>query len=153
VSQRLLSVKGTRPVDEIHKDLGKIMWDYCGMARNEAGLKKALELIPRLREEFWRDVVVPEGGASFNQELEKAHRVADFLELGELIAIDALHRKESCGGHFREEYETEENEAKRNDEEFSYVAAWEFAGAGDPPKLHREPLTFEYVKPSQRSYK
>jgi succinate dehydrogenase / fumarate reductase flavoprotein subunit len=153
VTARLLSVRGTKPVDEFHKELGKVMWDYCGMARNADGLKKALDLIPKLRDQFWREVMVPDGGATFNQELEKAHRVADFLELGELIALDALERSESCGGHFREEYQTEENEARRNDEEFSYVAAWEFTGLGNSPRLHKEPLTFEYVKPSQRSYK
>ncbi|PYU90529.1 MAG: fumarate reductase/succinate dehydrogenase flavoprotein subunit [Acidobacteria bacterium] len=131
----------------------KIMWDHVGMARNAAGLKKALEMIPTLREEFWRNVVVPGSAGDFNQELEKAHRVADFLELGELIAYDALHREESCGGHFREEHQTEENEAKRDDENFSYVAAWEFKGVGGRPALHKEPLVFEYVKPSQRSYK
>jgi len=123
------------------------------MARNAAGLKKALEMIPTLREEVWRNVVVPGSAGDFNQELEKAHRVADFLELGELIAYDALHREESCGGHFREEHQTEENEAKRDDENFSYVAAWEFKGVGGRPALHKEPLVFEYVKPSQRSYK
>jgi succinate dehydrogenase / fumarate reductase flavoprotein subunit len=123
------------------------------MGRNAPGLKRALELIPVLREEFWRNVVVPGSAADFNQELEKAHRLADFLELGELLAQDALHREESCGGHFREEHQTEENEAKRDDEHFSYVAAWEFKGAGEREALHKEPLTFEYCKPSQRSYK
>ena len=122
------------------------------MARNAAGLKAALDRIPRLREEFWRDCMVPGSADDFNQELEKAQRVSDFLELGELIATDALHREESCGGHFREEYQTEENEARRDDERFSYVAAWEFKGVGAPAALHKEPLTFEYVKPSQRSY-
>jgi succinate dehydrogenase / fumarate reductase flavoprotein subunit len=150
---RLMSVKGKRPVDEIHKELGKIMWEYCGMARNEQSLKTALEKIPRLREEFWSNVIVPGDSNGFNQELEKATRVADFLELAELIVRDALHRNESCGGHFREECQTEENEAKRDDERFAYVAAWEFKGVGVEPVLHKEPLTFEYAKPSQRSYK
>ena len=153
VTQKLLSARGKETVDEFHRRLGKIMWDHVGMARNAAGLKKALEMIPTLREEFWRNVVVPGSAGDFNQELEKAHRVADFLELGELIAYDALHREESCGGHFREEHQTEENEAKRDDENFSYVAAWEFKGVGGRPALHKEPLVFEYVKPSQRSYK
>ncbi len=153
ITNRLMSIKGKRPVDEIHKELGKIMWDHCGMARNAEGLKKALDLIPRLREAFWRDAIVPGSGQDFNQELEKAHRLVDFLELGELIVQDALHREESCGGHFREEYQTEENEARRDDEHFSYVAAWEFKGVGERATLHREPLTFEYCKPSQRSYK
>ncbi len=150
---KLLSIKGNRPVDEIHKELGRIMWEYCGMARNAAGLKQALELIPKLSEEFWHNVVVPGSGQDFNQELEKALRLADFLELGQLLAQDALHREESCGGHFREEHQTEENEARRDDEHFSYVAAWEFKGAGQPETLHKEPLVFEYAKPSQRSYK
>ncbi len=150
---KLLSIKGKRPVDEIHKELGRIMWEYCGMARNAAGLKQALELIPKLSEEFWHNVVVPGSGQDFNQELEKALRLADFLELGQLLAQDALHREESCGGHFREEHQTEENEARRDDEHFSYVAAWEFKGAGQPENLQKEPLVFEYAKPSQRSYK
>jgi succinate dehydrogenase / fumarate reductase flavoprotein subunit len=136
-----------------HKELGKVMWDYVGMGRNAGGLKKALELIPKLREEFWHNVRVPGSSQEFNQELEKAQHLADFLELAELITQDALHREESCGGHFREEYQTEENEAKRDDERFCYVAAWEFKGVGEPEILHKEPLIFEYVKPSQRSYK
>jgi succinate dehydrogenase / fumarate reductase flavoprotein subunit len=123
------------------------------MARNKAGLKKAIDGITELREEYWKDVKVVGTDDSLNNELERASRVADFLELGELIARDALHREESCGGHFREEYQTDEGEAKRNDDKFSYVAAWEFTGAGKSPKLHKEPLQFEYVKPSQRSYK
>jgi succinate dehydrogenase / fumarate reductase flavoprotein subunit len=149
----LMSIRGKKPVDEIHKAFGKVMWEYCGMGRSESGLKTALELIPKMREEFWREVIVPGRPDDFNQELEKAHRVADFLELGELMVRDALHREESCGGHFREEYQTVENEALRNDERFSYVAAWEFKGVGEPAGLHKEQLTFEYVKPSQRSYK
>jgi succinate dehydrogenase / fumarate reductase flavoprotein subunit len=151
--KKLMAIGGKRAVDEFHKELGKIMWNYCGMARNEAGLKKALGLIPELRDQFWHDVRIPGSPDDFNQELEKAQRVSDFLELGQLLVEDALHRRESCGAHFREEFQTEENEAKRNDEDFGYVAAWEFQGAANPPKLHKEPLTFEYVKPSKRSYK
>ncbi len=151
--QRLLAVDGKRSVDSFHRELGKICWELCGMARNEAGLKKALELIPQLRAEFWRDVRVLGEGEELNQSLEKAGRVADFLELGELMCRDALNRSESCGGHFREESQTEEGEAQRDDEKFSYVAAWEWKGEGNAPALHQEPLTFDYVKPSQRSYK
>jgi succinate dehydrogenase / fumarate reductase flavoprotein subunit len=153
MTAQLMGVNGSTPVDELHKELGKAMWDYCGMGRNEAGLKKALKLIPEIRERFWKDVKITGQADGFNQELEKAHRVADFLELGELMVRDALHRDESCGGHFREEHQTAEGEAKRNDAKFSYVAAWEFTGVGAKPKLHKEPLAFEYVKPSQRSYK
>lgn len=151
--KKLLSINGKRTVDEFHRALGKIMWDNVGMARNKAGLQKAIDSIKQLREEFWKDVKVVGTGDTLNNELERAGRVSDFLELGELMARDALHREESCGGHFREEYQTEEGEAKRNDAQFSYVAAWEFAGPGSEPKLHKEPLQFEYVKPSQRSYK
>ncbi len=151
--KRFISIKGKRTVDEFHIALGKILWEYVGMARNRGGLKKALAMIPKLRQEFWEDVNVVGSGNELNAELEKAGRVADFLELGELIALDALHREESCGGHFREEYQTEEGEAKRNDKKFSYVAAWEFAGPGKKPVLNKEPLKFEYVHPSQRSYK
>jgi len=153
MTKKLMSVNGKKPVDAIHKQLGKIMWDKCGMARNATGLKEALQEIPKLREEFWHNVLIPGSADTFNQELEKAHRVADFLELAELICADALHREESCGGHFREEYQTEDGEAKRNDKKFSYVAAWEFKGVGNPETLHKEPLVFEYVKPTQRSYK
>jgi succinate dehydrogenase / fumarate reductase flavoprotein subunit len=153
MTAKLMGVQGKTPVDVLHKELGKIMWDYCGMARNAAGLRKALKLIPALRGKFWEEVRVTGAADTFNQELEKAHRVADFFELAELLVRDALHRDESCGGHFREEYQTDEGEAKRNDGRFSYVAAWEFNGAGRTPKLHKEPLDFEYVKPSQRSYK
>ena len=152
-TRRLLAINGTRTVDSFHRELGKIMWDYCGMARNAEGLKQALRLIPQLRAEFWRDVHVPGSDAELNQALEKAGRVADFLELGELMCLDALHREESCGGHFREEYQTEDGEALRNDELFAYVAAWEYTGDGQPPRLHREPLGFEYVHLAQRSYK
>ena len=153
LTRRLLEIKGTRTVDSFHRELGRIMWDKCGMARNAAGLHRALELIPALREEFWHDVNVPSSGTELNQALEKAGRVADFLELGELICRDALHREESCGGHFREEYQTEEGEALRNDEQFAYVAAWEHTGRDAAPRLHQEPLAFEYVHLAQRSYK
>jgi succinate dehydrogenase / fumarate reductase flavoprotein subunit len=149
---RLLSIKGTRSVDHFHRELGKIMWEHCGMARNRAGLEKALAEIPALREEFWKDVRVP-GGNALNQSLEKATRVADFFELGELMVRDALHREESCGGHFREESQTEEGEALRDDDHFSYVGAWEWTGKGSDPVLHTEALAFEYVKLTQRSYK
>jgi succinate dehydrogenase / fumarate reductase flavoprotein subunit len=150
---QLLSIKGKRTVDELHKRLGKVMYDYCGMARNEAGLKKALELIPQLREEFYKDVIVPGTADSFNPELEKAVRALDYFEIAELMVTDALHREESCGGHLREEYQTEDGEAKRNDDKYSYVAAWEYKGNGLKWDLNKEPLTFEYVKPSTRSYK
>jgi succinate dehydrogenase / fumarate reductase flavoprotein subunit len=149
----LLSTGGSRTVDSFHRELGKTMWDYCGMGRNEEGLRKALDRIPELREEFWQSVRVLGTNESLNQSLEKAGRVADFFELAELMCIDALHRTESCGGHFREEYQTEEGEAARDDENFAYVAAWEFAGVGAPPVLHKEHLTFDYVHPAQRSYK
>jgi succinate dehydrogenase / fumarate reductase, flavoprotein subunit len=152
-TRRLLGIKGTRTVDSFHRELGKIMWDKCGMARNEKGLREALARIPELREEFWRNVNVPGSDTELNQALEKAGRVADFLELGELICRDALHREESCGGHFREEYQTEDGEALRNDERFAYVAAWEYTGRDAEPRLHKEPLEFEYVHLAQRSYK
>jgi succinate dehydrogenase / fumarate reductase flavoprotein subunit len=151
--QRLMSINGKKTVEEYHRELGKIMWDNVGMGRNKTGLQKALKEIPALREEFWKNVKVVGESNDLNAELERAGRVADFLELGELMAMDALHREESCGGHFREEYQTEEGEAKRNDKKFAYVAAWEYAGAGKTPALNKEPLEFEYVKPSQRSYK
>jgi succinate dehydrogenase / fumarate reductase flavoprotein subunit len=153
ITRRLLDAKGTRSVDSYHRELGKIMWDYCGMSRTAQGLKQALAAIPELREKFWRDVKVLGTGEELNQSLEKAGRVADFFELAELICIDALERNESCGGHFREEYQTPEGEAARDDERYSYVAAWEFRGVGSAPALHKEPLTFEYVHPAQRSYK
>ncbi|HET8650711.1 MAG TPA: fumarate reductase/succinate dehydrogenase flavoprotein subunit [Gemmatimonadales bacterium] len=152
-TSRLLAVNGTRTVDSFHRELGQLMWDYCGMARTAEGLQKALERIPILREEFWRDVNVPGSDVELNQALEKAGRVADFMELAELICLDALHRNESCGGHFREEYQTPEGEALRDDAHFAYVAAWEYGGAGKPPILHKEPLDFEYVHLAQRSYK
>ncbi|MEK0430598.1 MAG: succinate dehydrogenase [Gemmatimonadota bacterium] len=152
-TRRLLAVNGTRTVDSFHRELGKIMWDKCGMARDAAGLRQALEEIPRLREAFWRDVKVLGTGEGLNQSLEKAGRVADFLEFAELMCLDALHREESCGGHFRTEYQTEDGEAKRDDARFAYVAAWEYAGDGQPPILNKEPLAFENVHLSTRSYK
>ncbi|HEY1496508.1 MAG TPA: succinate dehydrogenase (quinone) flavoprotein subunit, partial [Candidatus Solibacter sp.] len=153
VTKRLLDTKGTRSVDSYHRELGKIMWEYCGMARNESGLKKALAEIPALREQYWKDVKVLGTGEELNQSLEKAGRVADFFELAELMCLDALKRNESCGGHFREEYQTPEGEAARDDEHYAYAAAWEFKGVGAEPALNKEPLTFDYVHPSQRSYK
>jgi succinate dehydrogenase / fumarate reductase, flavoprotein subunit len=152
-NRRFLEIKGKRTVDSFHRELGKLMWDYCGMARNAAGLQKALTALPELRAEFWRNVNVPGSDTELNQALEKAGRVADFLELGELMCRDALHREESCGGHFREEYQTEDGEALRDDEHFAYVAAWEYRGQDQPPQLHKEPLEFEYVHLAQRSYK
>lgn len=149
---KLMNIKGTRTVESFHKELGHIMWEYCGMGRNEAGLKKALELIPKLREEFWSNVRVPGEANYLNPELEKAGRVADFLELGELMCRDALERRESCGGHFREEYQ-DDGEAKRDDEHFSHVAAWEWNGANKPQTRHIEELKFENVKLATRSYK
>ncbi len=150
---RLLAISGERTVDSIHRELGSLMWHKCGMSRSRQSLTEALEKIPSLREEFWSNVRVLGDGEEINESLEKAGRVADFLELAELMCRDALEREESCGAHFREEYQTEEGEAKRNDEEFTYVAAWEFKGVGEAPALHKEALEFEYVKPSQRSYK
>jgi succinate dehydrogenase / fumarate reductase flavoprotein subunit len=152
-TRKLLSVQGKRTVASFHRELGHMMWEYCGMARSADGLKKALELIPQLREEFWRDVRIPGAGTELNQTLEHAGRVADFLELGELMCRDALHREESCGGHFRVEHQTPEGEALRDDEHFAYVAAWEYAGPGKAPILNKEPLDFESVKLSTRSYK
>ncbi|NSC21144.1 fumarate reductase/succinate dehydrogenase flavoprotein subunit [Streptomyces albus subsp. chlorinus] len=148
----LLSNDGDRTPDSFHRELGQLMWDECGMSRTEEGLRKALERIPELRAEFWRRVRVPGGGEALNQSLEKANRIADHLELAELMCLDALHRTESCGGHFREESRTPDGEAARKDEEFAYVAAWEYTGAGAPPVLHKEALHFEYVHPTQRSY-
>jgi succinate dehydrogenase / fumarate reductase flavoprotein subunit len=153
LTRRLLEIQGTRSVDSYHRELGKLMWDYCGMSRTAEGLKLALGRIPELRERFWRDVKVLGSGEELNQSLERAGRVADFFELAELICLDALDRNESCGGHFREEYQTPEGEAARDDERYAYAAAWEFRGVGNPPALHKEPLTFDYVHPSQRSYK
>ncbi|MGE5354395.1 MAG: fumarate reductase/succinate dehydrogenase flavoprotein subunit [Acidobacteriota bacterium] len=150
--EKLLSIKGNKTVDEIHRELGKVMWDKVGMARNAKGLNEAITEIRALREDFWKNVNVTGSAGDLNQTLERAGRVADFLELGELMATDALHRNESCGGHFREEYQTEENEARRDDENFTYVAAWEFNEVGKWT-LNKEPLVFENVKLTQRSYK
>jgi succinate dehydrogenase / fumarate reductase flavoprotein subunit len=150
---QLLAVGGKRTVDDFHRQLGLIMWDYCGMARNDAGLEKAIGLIQELRGEFWENVTVPGSHGDFNQSLERAGRVADFLEFAELMVKDALHRKESCGGHFNEAHQTDESEALRDDENFCYVAAWEHTGADTEPALHKEPLEFENVQLSQRSYK
>jgi len=153
ITKKLLNANGTRTVDSFHRELGHIVWEYCGMARNAEGLKKALNLIPQLREEYWKNVRVLGSNEEFNQSLEKAGRVADFFELAELMCLDALNRNESCGGHFREEYQTPEGEAQRDDANFSYVAAWQYQGSGQTPVLNKEPLAFEYVHPSQRSYK
>jgi succinate dehydrogenase / fumarate reductase flavoprotein subunit len=152
-TKRLLAINGTRTVDSFHRELGKIMWEKCGMARDAKGLQEALKEIPALREQFWRDVKVLGSAEGLNQSLEKAGRVADFLEFAELMCLDALQREESCGGHFRTEYQTEDGEAKRDDERFAYVAAWEYAGEGKAPILNKEPLTFENVHLSTRSYK
>ena len=150
---KLLSVKGAKTPRQLHRELGAVLWDDVGMARNEAGLRTALARIPELRAEFWQNVSVPGPKNNLNKNLEYAGRVADYLEFAELLALDALHRSESCGGHFREESQTPEGEARRDDDRFTYVAAWEFGGVGAAPTLHTEPLTFEYVKPTQRSYK
>jgi len=151
--QKLLTIGGSRTPDSIHKELGNIMWEYCGMARNEEGLTKALDLIPKLREEFWTNLKLVGTGEELNQSLEKAYRIADFLELGELMCRDALHRRESCGGHFREESQTPDGEALRDDDHFAYAAAWEWTGEDQPETLHKDPLTFDYVHLAQRSYK
>ena len=163
-TNKLLNVNGKRTVDSFHRDLGKVMWDKCGMARDPQGLQEAIQQIPAIREEFWNNVLIPGSGAGANMELEKAARVADFLEFGEMMCYDALNREESCGGHFRTDHQytdadpevqsgkTQAGEAKRDDQNFAYVAAWEFTGAGNRPTLHKEPLVFETVKPSVRSY-
>jgi succinate dehydrogenase / fumarate reductase flavoprotein subunit len=153
LTHRLLEIKGDRTVTSFHRELGRLLWDECGMARTEAGLKKALQHIPSLREEFWKNVNVLGSGEELNQALENAGRVADFLEFGELMCLDALQRNESCGGHFREEFQTPDGEALRDDAKYSYVAAWEYSGPGRQPVLNKEPLNFEYVHPTQRSYK
>ncbi len=153
LTKKLLSINGKKTVSDFHRELGRIMWDNVGMARSEEGLKRALELIPELRAEFWQNVRVPGGGDDVNQELEKAGRVADFLEVGELMARDALHRRESCGGHFRVEHQMPDGEARRDDENFCYVAAWEFRGGNKEPEMHKEPLVFENVELAVRSYK
>ena len=149
--KKLLSIKGNRTASSFHRELGLLLWDKCGMARNASGLKKALEMIPALKEEFWENVNVTGDGGELNQELERAGRVADFLEFAELMVTDALTREESCGGHFREEHQTEEGEAKRDDENFSFVGAWEYTG--ETPILHKEDLVFENVDLAVRSYK
>jgi succinate dehydrogenase / fumarate reductase flavoprotein subunit len=150
---KLLAVNGSTSVDTLHRELGRLMWDRCGMTRSRAGLEEAVEQIRALRDRFWRQVRVGGRNEDFNQSLEKAGRVADFMEFAELMCEDALHREESCGAHFREEYQTPDGEARRDDTRFSYVAAWEFTGVGETPKLHKEPLEFENVPLSQRSYK
>jgi len=150
---RLLAIDGKRTVDSFHRELGKVMWDYCGMARNEKGLTYALEKIPEIRAEFWRNVDVPGSAAELNQALEKAGRVADFLELGELICRDALERRESCGAHFREEFQTPDGEALRDDQHFAHVAVWQYRGDKETPERLQEPLEFDNVHLSQRSYK
>ncbi|MCB0319972.1 MAG: FAD-binding protein, partial [Bdellovibrionales bacterium] len=151
--ERLVALNGKTSVDTFHKRLGRIMWDNCGMSRNAAGLTQAIQDIRELREDFWQNASVPGSTSGVNQALERAARVADFLEFGELMCADALHRNESCGGHFREEYQTAEGEALRNDEAYTYVGAWEFNGVGNNSTLHREDLRFDYVKLTQRSYK
>ncbi len=151
--QKLIGVKGKSSVDEIHRELGKIMWDHCGMARNEEGLKKAIQSIDKLKERFWNEVYIPGNSARVNSELEKAGRVADYFELGRLMCVDALERRESCGGHFREEMQTPEGETLRDDEKFSHVAAWEYGGANGNAKRHVEPLEFEKIKIATRNYK
>ncbi len=153
ITRRLLENRGREPVSHFHKRLGKILWEFCGMARNRAGLEQALQQIPALREEFWQNVRVPGSADSLNQSLEQAGRVADFLELGELLCLDALTREESCGGHFREEHQHPDGECKRDDEAFMHAAAWEYQGAGQKPLRNVEPLAYEFVKPSTRSYK
>ncbi len=151
--EKLMSIKGTETVDEIHKKLGNIMWEHVGMGRTEAGLKEGIKLIRELRADFWKNVYVAGSPRTFNQELEKALRLADFLEIGELMALDALNRNESCGGHFREEYQTEDGETKRDDKNYMYVAAWEYKGDDVEPELHKEPLNYENIKIATRNYK
>jgi len=151
--KKLLSINGSKTVDYFHRELGKVMWEYCGMSRSEEGLKKALEVIPGIREEFWKDVRILGTGEELNQALERAGRVADFLEFGELMCFDALDRDESCGAHFRVEHQTDEGEAMRDDDNYAYVSAWEYTGVNKKPNLHKEPLEFEYVQLAQRSYK
>ncbi|MCL2470845.1 MAG: FAD-binding protein, partial [Propionibacteriaceae bacterium] len=151
--ERMLAVKGTRSVDSIHRELGAIMWEYCGMERTEEGLQIAIDKIRALREEFWTNVKVTGVNEDFNQTLERAGRLIDFIDLGELMCIDALHRRESCGGHFRRESQTEDGEALRHDDEYAYVAAWEYTGDGEKPILHKEPLVYEAIELKQRSYK
>ena len=150
---KLLAVKGTKSPRQFHIELGKVMWEYCGMARSKESLEKALELIPQIREDFWKNVKVVGENDTLNIELERAGRVADFLEFAEIMVRDALNREESCGAHFRVEYQTEDGEAKRNDADYSYAAVWEFAGDDKAPILHKEPITHDEVKPVVRSYK
>ncbi len=152
-TRKLLSINGRKTAQALHRQLGKLLWDHCGMARNEAGLKEALRQIPALREEFWTNLRVTGEGSEFNQALEQAGRVADFMEFAELLCLDALNRRESCGGHFRTEFQTPDGEALRDDEHFAFVSAWEFQGPDKPPLLHKEPLVYEEVKLTQRSYK
>ena len=151
--KKLVGINGKRSPDSFHKELGKIMWDNCGMARSDKGLRKALARIPELHEEFWHNLRIVGGDDELNQALEKANRISDFLELAQLMCLDGLNRTESCGGHFRVESQTAEGEAKRDDAHFSYTAAWEWKGPGQAPALHKEPLTFKYIPLSQRSYK
>jgi succinate dehydrogenase / fumarate reductase flavoprotein subunit len=153
LTQRLLGINGRRSVVSFHKELGKLMWENCGMARTRQSLETNLKRIPELREEFWKNVKVTGSSAELNQDLELAGRVADFLEFGELLCLDALHREESCGGHFRVEYQTEDGEAKRDDAHFAYVAAWEYKGPDQKPVLHKEPLVYDEVHMATRSYK
>jgi succinate dehydrogenase / fumarate reductase flavoprotein subunit len=150
---KLLKIKGKRSVDSFHKELGKIMWDHVGMARTKEGLEEALGMLDKLKKEFWSNVRIPGKADTINPELEKANRLADFIEIGQLMAMDALQREESCGGHFREEHQTPEGEALRDDKNFSFVGAWEYKGEGNPPELHKEPLTFEFVEVKTRDYK
>ncbi len=151
--EKLLAVQGNRTVDSFHKELGHIMWEYCGMERTEEGLKTAIAKIDELQKDFWANVKVTGVNGDFNQTLERAGRVADFFELGRLMCVDALHRRESCGGHFRAESQTEDGEALRHDDEFLYVGAWEFTGTGQKPVLHKEQLVYEAIELKQRSYK
>ena len=152
-TKKFLSINGKKTVDDFHRELGKICWEHCGMARNKEGLTQAISDIATLRDEFWKNVKVPGSGADLNLELEKAGRVADFLEFGEVMCNDALTREESCGGHFREEFQTGEGEALRNDEDFCHASVWEYQGYGETPALHKEHMEFEYVKLATRSYK
>ncbi|PYL09653.1 MAG: fumarate reductase/succinate dehydrogenase flavoprotein subunit, partial [Verrucomicrobia bacterium] len=152
-TNKLLATKGKRTVTSLHRELGKLLWEKCGMSRNEVGLRAALRRIPELREEFWKNVNVTGENGELNQNLEYAGRVADFMEFAELVCLDALHRRESCGGHFREEFQTAEGKALRDDEHFAYVAAWEYAGPDKTPVLHKEPLVYEEMHMSTRSYK
>jgi succinate dehydrogenase / fumarate reductase flavoprotein subunit len=152
-AQKFLSIKGSQTADEIHRKVGHVIWDNCGMSRNAANLNKAIDQLAKIKDEFWNDVLIPGDSQDVNGELEKAGRVSDFIELGDLMCRDALDREESCGGHFREEYQTADGEALRNDEKYQFVSAWEFKGEKTAPERHREDLTFDYVKPSQRNYK